>query len=130
MRAVVRVLVRVCACACAVRAVTQVIRVCVGTMADMDEATLDEARMAAVDARDAAVNEALSGRDYAGAVAKAIENPPVGTKTAAIKVCLGCGGLLAVRHVRVCVCVCGCVCVCVRRRALLPAHPSPGTGCI
>lgn len=58
-------------------------------MADMDEAALDDARMAAVASRESAVNSCLASKDYAGAVASALENPPIGTKTVAIKVPVG-----------------------------------------
>lgn len=52
----------------------------------MDEGELDAARMVAVDQRSDAVNGLLASRDFTAAVTKALENPPIGTKTAAIKV--------------------------------------------
>lgn len=55
-------------------------------MAEYDEATLDASRMAATEARSAAVEELLAGGDAAGALTAALENPPLGTKDAAIKV--------------------------------------------
>ena len=70
-------------------------------MADMDEGELDAARMVAVDQRSEAVNALLASRDFAAAVAKALDNPPIGTKTAAIKVRrLEGGGRTAPRRTR------------------------------
>ena len=93
-------------------------------MADMDEAALDDARMAAVASRESAVNSCLASKDYAGAVASALENPPIGTKTVAIKVRVGlavpwvgrlprCSGRSARSH---------CFCPCQDKNAAVVLH--------
>uniref|UniRef100_A0A7S1C9L8 Actin-related protein 2/3 complex subunit 5 n=1 Tax=Bicosoecida sp. CB-2014 TaxID=1486930 RepID=A0A7S1C9L8_9STRA len=53
--------------------------------AGYDEATLDASRLAAVEAREAAVETAIQSGDSAAAVAAALDNPPLGTKDAGIK---------------------------------------------
>ena len=56
-------------------------------MADeIDDATLDAGRRANIDARDGEVDRALASSNFAMAVHKALENPPLGTKDQEVKV--------------------------------------------
>ena len=55
-------------------------------MADeIDDATLDAGRRANIDARDGEVDRALASSNFAMAVHKALENPPLGTKDQEVK---------------------------------------------
>ena len=58
-------------------------------MADeIDDAALDAGRKANIETRDSEVEHALAMSDFAGAIHKSLENPPLGTKDPEIKVWL------------------------------------------
>ena len=53
---------------------------------EIDDAALDAGRKANIEARDSEVDRALAMSNFAGALSKALENPPLGTKDPEIKV--------------------------------------------
>lgn len=53
---------------------------------EIDESALDAGRKQNIENRDSEVDRALSQSNFAGALYKALENPPLGTKSPEIKV--------------------------------------------